>query len=92
MKLTDWVVRALVTTTFVVLLFGPKRWGFPVALICFAVVGIFALLYPQGALGWAKTAHPTLDVDDSSIWWVPRFIGGGFIVVVLLIALTFVWR
>jgi hypothetical protein len=49
--------------------------------------GRLALLYPQGVLGWAKTAHPSIDVDDPSLWWVPRLIGGLFVVLALLIVL-----
>jgi hypothetical protein len=92
-KHTDWIVRALVAATFVSLLLAPERWGFPLLIICFAVVGIWAMLYPQGVLGWAKTAHPSIDVDDRSIWWVPRLIGGFFVAGMLLLAtFTGVWR
>jgi len=38
-------------------------------------VGIWLLLYPEGVLVWVRNAHPTLDVEDKSIWWVPRIIG-----------------
>ena len=53
----------------------------------YAIVGAWALLYPQGVLGWAKTAHPSIDVDDPSLWWVPRLIGGFFVAFALSIAL-----
>jgi hypothetical protein len=87
MKHADWVVRAVVTATFVALLVAPEKWGFPLGLISLGVVGVWALLYPQGILGWAKTAHPTIDVDDSSLWWVPRLIGGFFVALALVIPL-----
>ena len=51
-------------------------------------VGLWALLYPEDVLGWAKTAHPGLDVDDSSLWWVPRLIGVFFLVFVVVLALA----
>jgi hypothetical protein len=93
-RLSDWAVRTLVFVTFFAYFVAPSRWIFPLMLICFAVVGVWALLYPEGVLGWAKTAHPTLNVDDSSIWWVPRLIGVFFLFFVLVLALTFVgsWR
>jgi len=78
--------------TFFVLLFAPKKWGFPLLLLCVVVVGTWSTLYPQGILGWAKTAHPTIDVEDRSIWWVPRLIGCCLVALSLLIGFAFVWR
>ena len=46
MKLTDWLVRALVVVTFVGLLVSPGEWDFGLVLACFAVVGSWAMLYP----------------------------------------------
>lgn len=86
MKATDLAVRALVVATFFALLLSPEKWGFPLGVISCGVVGAWAVLYPQGILGWAKTAHPTIHVDDPSLWWVPRLIGGFFVVFALLIA------
>jgi hypothetical protein len=86
MKLADWVVRSLVVATFLSLLVSPEKWGGLLGLICFAVVGVWALLYPQGVLGWAKSAHPIIDVDDRSIWWVPRLLGAFFVILAVLIA------
>ena len=82
----------LAVLTFFDLLLAPDEWGFPLVLFLFAALGAWSMLYPQGVLGCAKTAHPGIDVDDRSIWWVPRLIGGFFIVIVLLIAFTFNWR
>jgi hypothetical protein len=86
MKAADWAVRAIVVATFVALLLAPEKWGFPLGGISFGVVGAWALLYPQGILGWVKTAHHSIDVDDPSLWWVPRLIGGFFVAFALLIA------
>jgi hypothetical protein len=70
-----------------------KKWGFPfVLLLLFVALGAWSILYPQGILSWAKTAHLDMDVDDRSIWWVPRLIGSCLLVIVLLIAMTFNWR
>ena len=44
-------------------------------------------LYPQGVLGWAKTAHSSINVDDRSLWWVPRLIGGFFVAGALMFVL-----
>src|SRR5262249_48365166 len=92
MKQADWIVRGLVAVTFVGLLFAPGTWGFRLILICFAVVGTWAMLYPQGVLGWAKTAHPSIDLEDSSIWWIPRLIGACFVVGVLLVTFIAIWQ
>jgi hypothetical protein len=93
-RLTDWVVRTLVLLTFFAYFVARGRWMFPLVLFCSGAVGVWALLYPEGILGWAKTAHPSLDVNDSSIWWIPRLIGAFFLVFVLVLALAFggAWR
>lgn len=93
-RFTDWTVRALVEVTFFVYFVAPSRWALTLGLVSFAAVGVWALLYPKGVLGWAKTAHPALDVNDSSIWWVPRLIGALFLFFVLVLALAFraSWR
>jgi len=87
MKLADYFVRALLTAAFFVLLLSPHRWGGPLLVLSLLVMGLWAMLYPQGLLGWVKTAHPNIDVDDRSVWWVPRLLGG-FVVIVLLVALA----
>ena len=79
MRVTDWVVRTLVVATFFVLILARENGGGPLVLACLAIVGTWSMLYPQGILGWAKTAHPSIDVDDRSIGWVPRLIGGCFV-------------
>lgn len=86
---TDWAVRTLVVLTFFAYFVAPSRWVFPLVLVCFGSVGVWALLYPEGVLGWAKTAHPALDVNDSSIWWIPRIIGAFFLLFVAVLALAF---
>ena len=88
-RLADWVVRAVVAATFFALLLSPEKWGFPLGLISLGIVGAWALLYPQGVLGWAKTAHPIIDVDDPSLWWFPRLIGGFFVVFAVLLLVLF---
>jgi len=92
MKLTDLLVRALVVVTFGWLLVAPGEWSFRLVLACFAAVGWWAMLYPQGILVWAKTAHRNLDLDDRSIYWVPRLIGVCFVLGVFVITFVDVWR
>jgi hypothetical protein len=87
-RLTDWAVRTLVMLTFFAYFVTP-RWMFPLVLLCFGAVGLWALLYPEGVLGWARTAHSELDVNDSSIWWIPRLIGALFLFFVLVLAVAF---
>jgi hypothetical protein len=60
-RLTDWAVRTLVMGTFFAYFFTPAKWMFLLGLVCTAAVGIWALLYPEGVLGWAKTAHPIMN-------------------------------
>ena len=88
-RLTDWAVRTLVVLTFLAYFVAPSRWMLPLMLICSGTVGIWALVYPEGVLGWAKTAHPAIDVNDCSMWWLPRLIGEFFLVFVVVLALTF---
>jgi hypothetical protein len=92
MRLADWIVRAIVLAAFFALLLAPEKWGFPLMLISLGIVGSWALLYPQGILGWAKTAHPSIDVDDPSLWWVPRLIGAFFVVFAVLLLAIFGFR
>lgn len=93
-RLSDWAVRTLVVVTFFAYFAAPSRWTFPLTLVCSGALGVWALLYPEGVLGWVKTAHPDLDVNDSSIWWVPRLIGAFFLFFVAVLALAFrgSWR
>jgi hypothetical protein len=88
-RLTDLAVRALVVATFFAYFVVSSRWALTLGLLCFMAIGVWALLYPEGVLGWAKTAHPALDVNDSSIWWFPRLIGAFFLFFALLLALAF---
>ncbi len=87
-RITDLAVRTLVLLTFLVFFVARGRWMFPLVLFCFGAVGLWALLYPEGVLGWAKTAHPSLDVNDTSIWWVSRLVGAFFLFFALVLALV----
>ena len=88
-KLTDWAVRVLITVTFFASFFAPREWIFRLVVLCFASVGVWVVLYPEGVLAWIKTAHPEIDENDSSIWWVPRLIGAFFLLFVLVLGLAY---
>jgi hypothetical protein len=90
-KISDWAVRTLFTLTFFAFFFLPERWMLPLMFVNLVVVGIWLLFYPEGVLGWLKPAQPTLDVEDSSIWWVPRLIGCFFFVLAIFVGVAS-WR
>ena len=52
-RITDWAVRTLVVLTFFAYFVAPSRWMWPLILVCSGAVGVWALLYPEGVLGWA---------------------------------------
>jgi hypothetical protein len=85
MRLADWVVRALITATFFALILAPDKWGFPLSIVSLAVVGAWALVYPQGVLGWLKMVHPSIDIEDHALWLFPRLIGGFFVALAVVI-------
>jgi hypothetical protein len=92
MKLVDWAVRAVVIATFFALIPAPEKWGSVFGLVSLALVGAWALLYPQGILGWVNAAHPSIDVDDPSLWSIPRLIGGFFVALAVVILLFGLFR
>jgi len=44
------------------------------------LAGIWCLVDPVGILGWAKQAHPAIDVHDPAAQSVAKFIGVSFII------------
>jgi hypothetical protein len=90
-RISDLVVRTLVTITFLAFFAVPERWMFRLMFVNLVLVGIWGLLYPEGVLGWAKTAHRNIDVEDSSIWWVPRLVGCFFLVLAIFVGVAG-WR
>lgn len=87
-RLTDWAVRILVAGTVVAFFVVPNQWGSALMLVSLVAIGVWSIVYPEGVLGWVRTAHPSLDVDDSSIWWVSRLIGAFFLVFAVLVGLN----
>jgi hypothetical protein len=57
MRLANWVVQGIVVATFFALLLAPEKWGYPLGLVSLGIVGAWALLYPQGVLGWANNSY-----------------------------------
>jgi hypothetical protein len=87
-RITDRAVRALVMVTFFAYFAAPERWVFRLLLANLVVLGIWGVIYPEGPLGWAKAAHPSIDVHDTSTWWVSRLIGGCFILFAVMLAVS----
>ena len=55
---------------------------------CFSV-GLWAVLFPPGILGWADRGRRQLDPTDPSLWWIPRLIGTALIASALVLAIAF---
>lgn len=89
MKAAGWLVSGVVLLAAIGLAVAPFRYQLPLALFAFAIVGFWSLFYPAGILGWAKTAHRTIDATDRSLWWIPRLIGAVVLCLVALLALAF---
>jgi hypothetical protein len=92
MKAVDYFLRGVTLVAFIALIVSPEKWGFSLLLFSFAAMGTWGLLYPQGIIGWARTAHHRLDPDDPSLWWISRFIGGAFLVAVIFVTIALKWR
>jgi hypothetical protein len=90
MRLINWFIQGLIVFVFLVLLFGPHEWGFPLGLVAFAAMGFWALLFPQGALGTVKRLRGR--ANDPSLWWVPRLVGAFFVAFALIGALAIVFH
>lgn len=88
MRTIDFFIRGLTFVTAIGCLFLPGAIAESLISITFFAVGLWALLFPPGILGWAKITHGQLDPLDRSIWWIPKFIGAAFMIVsfVLVIA------
>ena len=79
MRIMEYFIYALTVAMFFAFLFLPDRFSSALALACLVAAGLWALLYPAGMLGWAKTAYPEIDPSDQSLWWLPRLIGACFL-------------
>lgn len=83
MRAVDYFIRTLTFATIAVSLFASNTVALVLFSACFFLVGLWAVLYPPGILGWVQ--HRGLDPSDESFWWVPRLIGSVFIAMSLVI-------
>jgi hypothetical protein len=91
MKFINFVVGAFVTATFFALILSPAKWGWRLMLVCTFVVGFWMILFPQGALGWRKTAYSWIEPDNPSYWPTIRFIGWCSVAFAVLLLVAFGW-
>lgn len=87
MSLVDRAIRTLAVVTFLACFVAPVRWIFPLVLFCFGAIGVWAFLYPERVLGWARAVRHDPDENDSSIRWI-RLIGACFLLFVVVLALA----
>ena len=91
-KIIPYFMPFLALAAFLGLLLLPDTIAWPLTLFSFFVIGLWAVLFPQGIMSWAKTAHPELDETDPSLWWVPRLIGTFFMLLSGTVGLVFLLR
>ena len=89
MRAIDYFLRILTVAAAIGLLFLPNKIGFRLLCASFFAVGLWSILFPPGIIGWARTAHPELDPLDTSLWWLPRFLGALFIAFSVLAIVLF---
>jgi hypothetical protein len=89
MRAIDFFLRALTLITAIGSLFLPHAIAWKLICGTFFAVGLWAVLFPPGALGWVRAARSKLEPSDKSIWWIPRFVGVAFIAFSLVFALAF---
>jgi hypothetical protein len=79
MRAIDYFLRVLTVVTAIGLIILPDAISWKVLCFCFFSVGLWAVLFPPGVLGWADRGRRKLDPTDPSLWWIPRLIGTLFI-------------
>jgi hypothetical protein len=88
-KIIDYFIRLLLLALFLSFFFAPEPIIWTLTLINLFAVGLWAVLFPQGILLWAKTAHPEIDETNPRSRWVPRLIGGAFVLMAVTFGLVF---
>jgi len=88
-KIIDYFIRFLILILFLSFFFAPDPVIWTLTVINLFAVGLWAVLFPQGILLWAKTAHPELDETNPRLWSIPRFIGGAFMLMAATFGLVF---
>jgi hypothetical protein len=68
--------------------FGLRLLGPILVVISLLIVGILCIVRPQVFLGWAKQAHPRIQVDDEApLLVVVRLIGTGGLIMAAYVAM-----
>lgn len=91
MRAIDIFLRVLTTATVIGMFFLPGTLVGELFCVSMFAVGLWAVMFPSGIIGWAKTAHPRLDPSNESLWWVSRLVGAGLIAVALSAAIVLVF-
>ena len=91
-KIMDYFVRFLILALFLTSFFAPAPIVWSLTFLVTFVVGLWAVLFPQGILLWLKTAHPEIDETNPRLWSVPRFIGGAFMLIAATFGLVFLMQ
>jgi hypothetical protein len=92
MRAIDYFLRVLTAITAIGLIILPDTISWKLLCFSFFSVGLWAVLFPPGVLGWAKRGRRELDPTDPSLWWVPRLIGTAFIVFAFVMIIAFFRR
>ena len=77
-KIIPYFMPFVAVAAFLGLLLLPDTIAWPLTLFSFFVIGLWAVLFPQGILLWVKAAHPEIDEANPRLWSVPRLIGTFF--------------
>jgi hypothetical protein len=92
MRAIDYFLRVLTAITAIGLIILSDTISWKLLCFSFFSVGLWAVLFPPGVLGWAKGAHRDFDPTDPSLWWLARLIGTAFIVFALVMTIAFFKR
>ena len=88
MKAIDIILRILGTATFIVGLGMPGKFASMLGSFTAIAAGMWGILYPQGILGWAKSARPEINPTDESQWIFCKIAGSMLVLVGLVIAIS----
>lgn len=88
MKTIDIILRVAGIAVFLSFFAFPDH-GAPALALCglLFAVGLWAVLYPPGILGWVRPAG-RLDPTDERLWPYCKFIGGAIVALSVVVAAT----
>jgi hypothetical protein len=86
MRAIDIFLRVLLLTAAIGSIFLPNPIAGKLFCAAFFAAGVWCILFPAGAIGWARSSrfNRHLDPSDTSLWWGIRVIGAVFILFSLL--------